>query len=131
MQNYGLIISRIGLSFVLFWFGIQQLSEPSFWIGFVPQEVEKLSPIPLEQIVLINGGVEIILGTLLILGFYTRVVAALSALHLASIAVSLGLTPAGVRDWGLAGAFAGLVFTGGGDFSVDHWFQKNKNKNPS
>jgi len=131
MNHYGFLAARIGLSFVLFWFGAQQLSDPSFWIGFIPLELAAKSPLPLETVVLLNGSGELVLGALLVLGIYTRVVAALSALHLAIIALSLGLSPAGVRDWGLAAAFLSLAFTGPGRFSLDGWFANRKNKNPT
>ena len=130
MSHYGFLITRIGLSFVLFWFGGKQLANPSVWTGFVPPDLAAISPLSLEQVVLLNGTGELVLGTLVLVGVYTRIIAALSALHLASIALMLGLTPAGVRDWGLAAAFLGLVFTGPGRYSLDILFLKKQNKNP-
>lgn len=126
-HGYAFLIARIGLSFVLFWFGTSQLSHPSFWVGFVPSDVAALIPFSLEQFVLVNGAGELVLGTLVLLGLYTRIVAALSALHLAAIAFSLGLTPEGVRDWGLAAAFLSLAFTGAERFSLDRLFARKTN----
>lgn len=128
MNNYGYLVARIALSFVLFWFGGQQLMEPAFWIGYIPQSLAGISPLPLEQVVFINGVVEIMLGGLLLAGVYTKIVALVLALHLALIALFLGLTPEGVRDWGLAGAYLSFFFTGPGTFSVDAMF---KTKNPA
>lgn len=119
MHRYAPLTIRIGLTFVLFWFGVQQISNPGMWIGFVPNAVVELSTLSAQTIVLINGSLELVFGMLLLLGVYTRVVAGLLALHLASIAIVLGNTPSGVRDWGLATACLSLVFSGPGFASID------------
>lgn len=119
MHRYAPLIVRIGLAFVLFWFGIQQISNPGMWIGFVPTAVVELSTLSAHTIVLINASAELVLGVFLLLGFYTRTVSALLALHLASIAIALGNTPSAVRDWGLAAASLSIVFSGPGFPSVD------------
>lgn len=119
MTTYGIAIVRVGMSGVLLWFGAQQLLDTVNWIGYVPPEVVSLTGISAETIVRANGSAEIVFGTLLFLGIFTRFVAFLMALHLAAIAFSLGNTATGIRDWGLTAALLGLVFTGAGAFSFD------------
>lgn len=52
------------------------------------------------------GGVELVLGAFLLFGIFVRV----SALHLLSIAISLGNSPSAIRDLGLAFMAFALVF---------------------
>ena len=47
------------------------------------------------------GIVELILGTLLIIGLYTRIVAFIMAIHLALVVASLGFNEIAARDIGL------------------------------
>lgn len=70
------------------------------WIGFLPIWTGYL-PIPGAMLVQLNGWFEIMAAVCLCLGLYTRVVAALLALHLFGIAVSAG-GAIGIRDAVLA-----------------------------
>lgn len=117
--SYGLLVIRIGLAGVLLWFGAQQLVDSVNWIGYVPEYATALSGFDARAIVFANGSVEIVSGLLLLVGFLTRIVAFVMFVHLATIALSLGVNELGVRDWGLAAAFLGLVFTGGGALALD------------
>ncbi len=103
-------VLRVGLSIVLFWFGINQILDPSKWTYFIPEWVVNISPFTPELIVLLNGGVEIILGAFILFGIFVRISALIVALHLFLIALSLGNTPSGIRDVGLAFMALALVF---------------------
>ena len=103
-------ILRIGIVLVLFWFGINQVIDPSKWVFFIPDWVINNSPISPELIIVLNGGVELVLGTFILLGIFLRISAFIIALHLFSIAASLGNTPSGIRDVGLAFMALALVF---------------------
>ena len=59
--------------------------------------------------VYLNGAAEILLGSLLALGIFLRLVASLLFLHMIAIIIEVGLTPIGVRDIGLAGALLFLA----------------------
>ncbi len=119
LAPYGITIIRVGLAGVLLWFGANQLMDAQSWVGYVPEFVPALLGIPAATLVLTNGAIEIACGILLFLGVFTRVVALVMGIHLVLIAASLGNTAVAVRDWGLAAAFIGLVFTGAGAWSVD------------
>jgi uncharacterized membrane protein YphA (DoxX/SURF4 family) len=103
-------VLRVGLAIVLFWFGINQIFDPSKWVFFIPEWVVSVSPISAELIVLLNGGVEVVLGAFLLFGIFVRVSALIVAVHLLGIAVSLGNSPSAIRDLGLAFMALALVF---------------------
>lgn len=104
------LILRIGVAIVLFWFGGAQLLSPENWIGYLPEWLVSISPVSPELIVLLNGGVEVVLGAFILLGIFLRISALIVALHLFGIAFSLGNTPSGIRDVGLAFMALALVF---------------------
>jgi len=103
-------VLRVGLAIVLFWFGINQILDPSKWVFFIPEWVVSASAISPELIVLLNGGIEIVLGAFILLGIFLRVSALIVALHLFGIALSLGNSPSAIRDVGLAFMALALVF---------------------
>jgi len=117
--KYGITIIRLGMSGVLLWFGAHQVMDFASWAGYVPDWAIALTGLSAETIALANGCVEIACGVLLFLGVFTRPVAFVMALHLAIIALEFGNSETGVRDWGLAAAFLGLLFTGAGALSID------------
>lgn len=70
--------------------------------------------IPPAMIVLANGLFEVVLGTLLAMGFWVRVVSFVLALHLIPITIDMGVTATGVRDLGLViSAFSLSLLYGG------------------
>ena len=98
--KYGLIL-RLGLGFVFIWFGIDKLINPINWLGYIPPKVAQLIFINLDSFIFLLGIVELILGTLLIIGLYTRIVAFIMAIHLALVVASLGFNEIAARDIGL------------------------------
>lgn len=106
------------LALVYLYFGISQLHAPYQFVGWLPAEAA-LIPLPATTLILLNGAFEVFFGTLLLLGFYTRVSALLLGLHLAAITLSIGFTQTGVRDFGLTIATFALAIAGGGRWSLD------------
>jgi hypothetical protein len=49
------IVMRLGLAFVVGWFGIQELRSPSEWAVFVPSFVGHISPVAVNDLVLVHG----------------------------------------------------------------------------
>jgi uncharacterized membrane protein YphA (DoxX/SURF4 family) len=121
-EGIGKIILRIGLALVFLWFGFNQLTNPDYWIGFVPSYIIGLG-LTAKTFVIINGTAEIILAILLTIGFYTKIVALLLSLHLFSIALSIGWDPIAVRDFGLACAALSLFFLNQDRFTLDNKFR--------
>jgi uncharacterized membrane protein YphA (DoxX/SURF4 family) len=109
---------RISMSVVILWFGIQQVTDPTSWLGFLPSWTTSL-PISQIHLVYFNGTFEIVFGTFLLLGFYVRIVALLLALHLFDIAYVVGYDAIGVRDFGLALSTTAIFLYGADVFSLD------------
>ena len=72
-----------------------------------------------NSIVMANGIFEVIFGTLLGLGIFTRIVAIILAVHLISITFSLGYGETAVRDFGLAMATASIALGGADIWSLE------------
>lgn len=121
--NFAHIIVRTGMSLVFLWFGVSQLMNPSAWTGFLPDFTKSL-PVSSEQLILANGFFEIIFGTLLLIGLFTRISALLLGLHLGAIASTLGFTSLGVRDFGLTLATLSIFFSGADSCTLDWRFAR-------
>lgn len=100
-QKMGIHLLRLGLAGVFLWFGFSQLFNSLVWVNTVPEWAVNFFHLPPAMIVMGNGIFEIILGSLLAMGFFVRVIAIIFAIHLIPIAFSFGLTATGVRDFGL------------------------------
>jgi len=119
-KDYSTVIIRIGLALVLLWFGIDEIVNPEKWFGYFPQSLISLINIDLSTFFIINGVFEIIVGILFLVGFKTRIVAVISALHLLSITIAIGYNDIGVRDFGLTLMAVSLIFSGAGKLSLDN-----------
>jgi uncharacterized membrane protein YphA (DoxX/SURF4 family) len=95
VQDWAPTVARLALGLVLLWFGLHELIQPSLWTGYVPA-ISQTSALALGM-VLIHGWVLVLLGAALVLGIAPRLAAAVSALLLAEIVLSLTLT-GGVSD---------------------------------
>lgn len=108
--NAGVTILRMGLATVFLWFGFSQLFDGVNWISWVPEWAPAIMHLPPAMIVLFNGVFEVLGGTLLMSGLFVRFVAVLLSVHMAMLVLSIGITPIGVRDFGLTAASVALVF---------------------
>ena len=102
LQLYAPSVLRYAMALVILWFGTQQFINTANWLGYVPDSIVSLSHLSRETLVHINGAAELILGTLLLFGIWTRWVALLLALHLLDIMYTVGYGEIAVRDFGLA-----------------------------
>ena len=123
MQKYAPVILRIGLSLVFLWFGISQLSDPNSWIGILPQWTAGLA-FPQVTFIYLNGGTEVLFGTLLLVGFFTRIAALILALHLIGIIASVGYSDIAVRDFGLMCATFSVFLHGPDFFALDSKYRR-------
>ena len=119
-KDYSVFIVRIGLALVLLWFGFDEIINSENWFGFIPTWIVSIIPFSLKTFIVINGIFEIIVGSLLLIGFFTRVVAIISAFHLLSIALAVGYNDIAVRDFGLSLMAISLIFSGAGVLSLDN-----------
>ena len=126
IKPYGPAIVRVGIALVYLYFGISQLRNPSSFIGWLPTEAA-LIPLSSRTLIIMNGTFEIFLGSLLLLGLYTRISALLLGLHLAAITVSVGFNDIGARDFGLTLATLSLAFSGS-KLNLDSFFKHKKER---
>lgn len=122
----GNTVLRIGMCLVFLWFGAQQFISPEMWIGFIPEWVINLSPVSPVTLVHLNGALEIVFGTALLLGLFTRISALILAVHMAHITLMVGYDSIGVRDFGLAVAGFAIFLNGADPFTLDHKFLFSK-----
>ncbi|MBR9703328.1 DoxX family protein [Candidatus Woesearchaeota archaeon] len=128
-KHIGTIIVRISMALVFLYFGFSQLLQPARFVGWLPPEAS-LIPISGTTLILFNGVFEVVFGTLLIVGAYTRISAALLGLHLFMISLTMGFTQTAVRDIGLALATLSIVFTGPDVWSLDTKSHSQKKEIP-
>lgn len=107
-RSIGIHILRIGLAFVFLWFGFSQLIDSLSWVDMVPDWAVNLLHLPPAMIIMANGLFEVVLGTLLAMGFFVRIISLVLALHLIPITLDFGLVATGVRDFGLVVASVAL-----------------------
>lgn len=106
---YGLTLLRLGIASVFLWFGFSQLFDSASWVDIVPLWAVELLNIPPAFIVMGNGAFEIVAGMLIAMRVWVRPIAILLGLHLLVITLEMGLTPTGVRDFGLVTATFALA----------------------
>ena len=122
------VILRLSLGLVFLYFSISQLRDPGAWSGFVPNFLH-VSGISANNVVVFDGLIELVFGTFLIIGLYVRVSALIMSLHLFGIAFSIGFSPLGIRDFGLAFATLALFFFGYDRYTLDYKFANKSLKN--
>ena len=112
-ENLGIYILRFGLSIVFLYFGISQILDQSKWIYLVPDRFFNLyiNEVLKSKIVFVNGIFDLVVALSLISGIFLKIFSILGFIHLISITIfSLGFTPSGIRDLGLAFAVLALFF---------------------
>ena len=114
---------RISLALVFLYFGISQLTNQTYWIGFVPSFLTTTF-LTATKIVTLNGILEVILGTFLLIGLYTRISSLILSLHLAAITLSIGFNPTGIRDFGLTMATLTIFLSNLDKYTLDYKLKK-------
>jgi uncharacterized membrane protein YphA (DoxX/SURF4 family) len=130
LHVYAAPVLRIGMSLVFLWFGTQQLLHAADWTGFIPEFVVNMLPVSAETFVLGNGLMEVVFGIALILGIFTRPVAFILAIHMFGIALSLGWSAIGIRDFGLTVATTAIFLYGADYWTLDRKI-RGKSTTPS
>jgi uncharacterized membrane protein YphA (DoxX/SURF4 family) len=120
MEDWGKLILRLGLAIVFLYFGINQLILPQRWVDLIPDfKFIYMNEIFKQKIILVNGIFDCLIGICFLLGIFIKIISLLATLHLFSVFIfSLGFTPSGFRDLGLALASFSLFFIGSGNFKL-------------
>lgn len=126
MRTLAPAVVRVGVALVILWFSYQQLTDPSSWVRLIPSWATAISGMEASMVVTMNGIIEAVVGTLLLFGIFTRIVALISALHLFLITYVVGYGPIGVRDFGLALAAFSTFLYGVDAFCLDAYLARPK-----
>jgi len=112
-QKFGMQLLRLGLAGVFLWFGFSQLIDSLRWVSIVPEWAVNFLHLPPAMIVMANGLFEVVLASILAMGFFVRTTSFILGLHLILVAFDFGFTATGIRDIGLVvSAFAlSLMYT--------------------
>ncbi len=119
-------VLRVGLAIVFLYFGFSQIQSPDNWIGYLPEFLRTLDNITPNNIIMINGFMELTLGIYLLIGLYTRFASAILGLHLIGIVFSIGMSPVGIRDFGLTIATLVVFMNGVDRFGIDYKLSKKE-----
>jgi len=98
-------LMRLGLGFVMCWFAVQELRTPSDWTVFVPSFVTDVSPVAVNQLVLLHGFLLLLAATSVVLGVFYLPGCLLASGLIVEILFGLwwddGINDVVVRDLGL------------------------------
>jgi len=120
-SEYSRIFTRIAISLVFIWFGINQIINPNNFMEYLSSFI--LLSTYAKTFIYLNGIFELILGAFLILGLFTRITALVLGINLIGIILGLGYNDVAVRDFGLM-LITLAIFLGG----KDKWCLENKIK---
>jgi|SRR3989344_4326795 len=118
------LILRCSIAFVFFYFATQQITSPDSWASLIP-EFAKGGFLSANNLVILNGVFELTFGLLLISGLYLRFASFILSIHLIIISITMGFTPTGIRDFGLAFATFTLFLLGPDKYCLDNKLKKN------
>lgn len=110
-KESGYHILRVSLGITFAWVGVLIFRDPTFWGGFIQPWALALLPVPIRQVMVGTGVLDVAIGLLLLGDVYTWVVGAVAAAHMALVLVVSGVDEVTVRDIGLLGAGVSLAWT--------------------
>ncbi len=114
----GFTILRFALATVFLWFGFSQLLDTTSWTGLVPDWALTLSGLSAYKIVQLNGLLEIAGGACIATNLWVRYASLILGVHLAIITFDIGISPTGVRDFGLTLSTFALYFLSQNELST-------------
>ena len=97
---------------------------PDYFMGYLPESL--FSSQYALTIINANGLFEIILGSMLLVGLFTRIVALILGVHLFFIAISLGYNENAIRDLGLTLTLFSVFLAGDDKWCLHAKWKKKK-----
>ncbi len=125
VQDQGALVLRFALGLMFFYQGLFLKI-----IGKIPAEIASDHPLQgsfsviwsNETVILFTGMLQLLLGLLLLIGLWTRIVAALSAIYLTQVTIMVSITGNPATDILLLLSIAmALILMGAGDASIDRY----------
>lgn len=124
-EEYSSLILRFGLGSTFLYFGVyEKLINPDLTIAVIENSGIAV-PFSIGLFVFLFGLLEVIIGSALVLGYFTRVAAIISAVMITGIIFQLGYL-AVPRDPALVAMALSLIITGSPILSLDNYFKKRK-----
>jgi hypothetical protein len=104
---------RLGLGFVLGWFGVHELHSPSEWAVFVPSFVGHISPVGVNELIILHGFLLLLAAVAIVIGLMYLPACLLGMALLGEIIFGLwydgGISDLVIRDIGLLGLAGALA----------------------
>ncbi|MFT4308914.1 MAG: DoxX family membrane protein [Candidatus Woesearchaeota archaeon] len=128
LEYYSKAVLRIGISIVFLWLGVLQLTDSQLWKEYVPDIIIGIIANP-ELLVVINGTVHIVLGTLLLAGGFTRITAWALSANLIIILLGIGYDIIGILTLGMLAGTISIAMTSNDPLRIDNrirLFRKKK-----
>jgi len=110
MKKFSFHFLRVGVAVTFLWIGILILKEPEAWGGFLQPWAADLLVVPLKLAMIGTAVLDILIGFLLLIDYFTWLAAALAALHLIVVLTVAGINAITVRDIGLLAAVLAIFF---------------------
>jgi len=102
---------RLGLGVTFLWVGVMIFQNPEGWGAFIQPWAARLMPVPLTLAMQSTAALDVAVGLLLLAGVFVWAAAALGAVHLVTVLVTVGVNTTTVRDIGLLAASLSLAFS--------------------
>lgn len=123
LKEYGPSLVRYAVGLVFLLIGIDQFIHPLTWAGYFPSSLP--FGLTAAKAVFLNGIFDTAIGILLIIGLFTRIVAAIAALHLIGVIYTIGYNEIAIRDLGILIAALSIFFNGADKCCLDRIIRKS------
>ena len=130
-RSLSLFLLRSGVGIVFILFGIDKLPHPERWIAYFPHQLAVPFFYSPYEFLRVQGILEVLVGTMLLTGFLTRVAAVIATSLLLAIVYLLMPDPIAIRDLGLFFSSAAIIIAGPGHWSLDKFLDQLSQKPPS
>ena len=119
------IFLRTGVGIVFLLFGIDKFFHVQNWMAYIPAWLSQYVPTDLTVFMYLQGVIEALLGTFLIIGFWSRTAGFVCAIMLLIFTISLGYNEISIRDFGLFLGALALSLREQIKWSIDGWMKKS------
>ncbi|MBI2450665.1 MAG: DoxX family membrane protein [Candidatus Nealsonbacteria bacterium] len=109
MKTASFHILRVGMAVTFLWIGILILKEPEAWGDFIQPWAADILPVSLKTAMLGSAILDISVGFLLLIGYFTWQASLLASFHLITVLAVAGINAITIRDLGLLAASLALL----------------------